>query len=76
VGVSVLEEMEEMEVVLRVLDQPNGFVATSFWNCFRASSSGGGSARRVVAGAFFSVRMSGDRGRLLKPCLRSLNGGL
>lgn len=57
------------------MDEPYGFRATSFWKAFRASSSAGAGARRIGAGAS-SVRMSGDSGRLLNPCLRSLNGGL
>lgn len=54
-------------------DKPYGFMEISFWNSFRAASSSsvdGVCARRVLgAGASFS-RMSGDNGRLLKPCLR------
>lgn len=38
------------------------------------ASSADAGARRIVAGAS-SLCISGDRGRLLKPCLRCLNGG-
>lgn len=65
-------ELRERWVRYGGADKPYGFMATSFWNSFRAASSEDVCARRVVGAGASLSRMSGDRGRLLKPCLRRL----